>query len=355
MRHLYFLFIFLLSEMTCWAEPLKVGAILQTPFVIKYDTTHSGIAVELWDSIARGLNQTYSFVEYSEDKTEEAFDALKKGEIDVLIGALSITSSGLEKADFTLPYYVDKVVPIVSHDYFRNLYTLFEMMFISFGWILGLFFVLFILYLYSLWYYEQSSLVVLSKDYRKGIAYLFWKHVLTGRHADEIPKSLQGKILILFKVVLFYFAFTLLSATIISFLTVALSEWTDPIKSFSDLERRQVGAIAESRPFKIGKIRGLKMIPFSSIKEGIQALEGGQIGAFLSDFSLADGYLKEVGRNGVDISHFVLKQDLHSFAVKIGSPLLRKINEQMIQLRKNQIPTKICKGYLEKGVRDCDL
>lgn len=355
MRYLFFLFIFFVTESQSWGESLKVGAVLGTPFVIKYDTAHSGVAVELWDSIARGLNKSYTLVEYSEDQTKEAFEDLSTGKIDLLIGPLSVTQASLEQADFTLPFYVDKVVPIVTHDCFRNLCRLFEMMFVSFGWILGVFIILYALYLYFLWYYERDHMITLPEGYREGISHLFWKHLLIGRHTDEPPKSIQGKGLIVSKIILSYLLLTVLSGTLISFLTVALSEWADPIQSISDLEKRHVGAITDSRSFKIGKNLGIKMFPFGSVQEGIKALKSGQIGAFLSDLSLADAYLKDVGRKGVDISHFVLRQDLHAFATRPGSPLLRKINEEMVNLRKKGVPTKICKGYLEKGVKDCDL
>jgi len=355
MKYFFFLFIFFLTKTQCFGEPLKVGAVLGTPFVIKYDTAHSGIAVELWDSIARGLNESYTLIEYPEDQMKEAFDALSAGKVDLLIGALSVTQANLKQADFTLPFYVDKVVPIVAHDCFRNLYLLCEMMFVSFGWILGVFIILYALYLYFLWYYERDNILTIPNGYPEGVSYLFWKHMLIGRHADDIPKSPQGKGLIFSKIILSYLLLTLLSGTLISFLTVALSEWTDPIQNISDLERRHVGAIADSRPFKIAQNLGINMIPFDSLQEGVKALKGGEIGAFLSDLSLADAYLKDVGKRGVDMSHFVLRQDLHAFATRPGSSLLRKINQQMVNLRKTGVPEKICRGYLEKGVRDCDL
>ncbi len=355
MRYFFFLFVVFLAEISCYAAPLKVGAILDHPFIIKHDTEYSGIAVELWDAIAHGLNETYTLVEYPEEKTKEAFEALSRGDLDVLIGALSVTQDTLKHADFTLPFYADKIVPVVFHDSFQNLLTLFKMMFFSFGWIMGIFFVLYASYLYFLWYYERKHSLMIPDCCREGVSYLFWKHILIGRHTDDIPKTLPGKSLVFSKTILSYFILTLLSATLVSFLTVSLSSWSDPIQHVSDLEKRRMGAIADSRPFKMGSNLGFTIIPFASIKEGMRALREGEIDTFLSDFSLVDTYLKEVGRDKVNMSHFVLKQDLHAFATRPGNPLLRKINEQMVDLKKRRVPEKICKGYLEKGVRDCDL
>jgi|GEM_PF-4738117 len=355
MRYFLLLCIAFLTVATCYGVPLKVGAILDHPFVIKHDADYSGIAVELWDSIAQGLNETYTLVEYPEEKTKEAFEALSRGDLDVLIGALSVTAETLKYADFTLPFYADKIIPVVFHDWLQNLLALFKATFTSFGWIMGAFFLLYGFYLYFLWYYERSHSSTIPDCCREGVSYLFWKHLLIGRHTDDIPKTLPGKSLVFSKTILSYLILTLLSGTLISFLTVSLSTWSDPIQSLADLEKRRIGAIADSRPLKIANNLGLEVISFASIKEGAHALREGVIDAFLSDFSLADTYLKEMGRDRMSMSHFVLKQDLHAFATRPSDPLLRKINEQMVNLKKRRVQEKICKGYLEKGVKDCDL
>ncbi len=356
MRALFFLFIFCLITPSCWGEGLKVGAVKQTPFVVKTDGEHSGIAVDLWDSIAKELGEPYTLVEYSEEDMKNAFHALHRGDIDLLIGALPMTRSNLEMADFSIPFYVDKVVPIVMHDYTHNLVLVLKMMFFSFAWILGIFLTLYILYIYFLWYYEGEYISAIPKGSRhEGVFYLFWKDILIGRHGDEIPKTLQGKALIFLRLIFSYFLLALFTSLLISSLTVSLSKWTDPIQYISDLEGRKIGVLAGSKPSRRGEALGLKMESFKSMKAGITALEERKIGAFLADFSLADAYLRGKDREKVQISHFVLKEDLHAFATRPGNPLLRKINEQMLTLRKNGVTSKICKSYLEKGVKDCDL
>ncbi len=356
MRNFIFLITFFFFSMTkCWAEPLKVGVILGPPFVILEKNTYSGIAVELWDHIAQGLQEAYKYTEFSATEVEKALKSLNNKEIDVLIGPLSVTQANLYHADFSLPFYIDKIVPLVQQDYVHDLPKLLSSIFNSIGWIVAFFIILFAFYLWLLWYYERNHTETIPSSCRKGLTYLFWIHILLGWHSNEIPRSIPGKLLLLFKTTAFYIIFTLLGATQISFLTMTLMKWTDPIQDLSDLEKKRVGAVVESRPLKLGTNLGLRVVSYTSLEDGIKALEEKKIGAFLSDHSLADTYLKGSGKENINISHYVLKHDLYAFATRPNDPILRKINEQMVVLRKNEIPVRICKTHLEHGVKACEL
>jgi len=355
MKLLFFLCMtFLFSNMAHCDEPIKVGVLLGPPFVIKQETIYTGIAIELWTAITQNLKKTSIYVEFSCSKSEEAFEALEKGEIEVLIGPLSVTRKSLEAADFTLPYFIDKIVVLSSYEYFNSVFRFFKILIYSVGGIIFFFLFIFIIYIHLLWYFEHIHAKKMPKTYKEGVNYLFWTHIFIGRHED-LPVTWPGRLLLLFKMGSFYIMLIVLNATLISALTVSFSRWNDPIQNLSDLEMRRVGAVVNSRPLKVGKELGLKILPFGSIEEGIQALEGKQIGAFLADLSQADGYLKGKGRTDITLNHYELRHDLYSFATRLGNPLLKDINTQMVELRKNEVPQKICKGYLSKGVSNCEL
>ena len=86
-------------------RPLKVGLIVQPPFVIKNDLSYNGLAVDLWNEMAQGLKRSYEFVECPTHNLCEPFDTLQKGDIDVLLGPISITMDRYEKVDFTFPFF----------------------------------------------------------------------------------------------------------------------------------------------------------------------------------------------------------------------------------------------------------
>jgi len=357
MKFLVSLFVvFFLGTAAYCEEPLKVGIVVDSPFVIKKESVYSGIAIDLWGEIAKGLQRSSTFIEYSYESGEKPFEALEKGEIDVLIGPLSVTAYRYQKADYTLPFFIDKVIalsPTGFTNYIYNAFLFIKMLFITISGILFIFIVLFLLYIHILWYYERDYPGVIPRGYKEGILYLFWSHVIS-RSMRHLPRSLGGKVVLLFQRATFYIIVIILNAVMISFMTVALSQFASPIQSLSDLEKRKVGAKNRSKPFKAGIYAGLRVIPFESLQEGVNALEKGEIQAFLEDSTVAEGYLTENPQVSVSTSAFELRQDPYAFATPIASPLIREINSQLLRLRILEIPQKICKGYL-KSAKSCDL
>jgi len=355
MRYVLILTIMLVAGFKAQAlQPIKVGVIEGAPFAIKSGSTYSGIAVDLWNEIALGLRRSYIIQEPSYTNWDKPFEDLINGRVDVIIGPTSVTADRYMKGDFTLPYFIDKVIAVTPSDYFHNTFRLIRIFFLSVGSLLLSIFILFAIYIHLLWYYERTHTPKVPKSYKSGVPYLFWIHVLSGHH-DEVPKSTQGKLLMLFQRGSFYIILIMLNATMISFLTISLQQYSSPIQSLSDLERVKVGATKSSRSLNTAASLGIRAMPFNSIKDGIKALEGRQISAFLTDLSLADSYLRENNITNLSLSHFTLKFDLYVFITRKGSPLIREINEQMLILRTKGIPEKICKSYLTKGVQNCDL
>jgi len=346
--------IFFLGTAAYGDKPLRVGVVVDPPFVIKTDVGYTGIAIDLWNEIAQGLRQKFTFVERCCADTDAPFEAFEKNEVDVLIGSLSITQDRYKKADFTLPIFIDKVVALSSFDCFHSALSFLRIVFISIGWIIAIFISLFMLYIHLLWYYEKSYTRNFPTTYKAGISHLFWAHVLSGHHT-EIPKSKGGKIVILCHKTFFYFIIVILNATLISVLTVSLSHYAQPIQSLGDLEKHKVGAIKNSKAFNVGEHFGVKLTSFSSLEEGIKAVQEGKVYAFLAELADAEYYLKKHEITHLNASHFDLNHDLYAFAVTVGSPLLREINLQILQLRERDIPQKICKAYFSTGAKNCRL
>ena len=354
MRFLFsLLLIFFMGTVGYCDEPLKVGVVVNPPFVIKNGAVYTGIAIDLWEEIAQGLGTSYVFIEHPSG-SDKPFNSLQKSELDVLVGSLSITLDRHQEADFTLPFFMDKIIAITSLDYMHNIFFFIKMFFFSAGGIIGVFILLFVVYINLLWYYERFHTKNFPSSYKKGVSYLFWTHVVSGRHL-EVPKSFAGRFLILFHKSVFYFILVILNATFISFMTVTLVKYATSIHSLADLEKEKVGALKESKSFRAGTSLGLRVVSFESLEEGVKALEEGHLGAFLEDFSTAETFLKDNPKVRLNITPVELKRDPYVFATPKGSPLLRDINTQILKLRIKEIPQKICKVYLPKSVKNCDF
>lgn len=83
-------------------KPLRVGVFLEPPFVMNTPNGLGGFAFDLWSKIATTLGWTCDYQVVP--SIAELLDRLNKGELDVGVSDLSITSERLKLVDFTQPY-----------------------------------------------------------------------------------------------------------------------------------------------------------------------------------------------------------------------------------------------------------
>ncbi|MBK7056825.1 MAG: transporter substrate-binding domain-containing protein [Leptospiraceae bacterium] len=95
------LFIFLLFlSFNLIGDSLRVGISGSSPFRIS-DEKVSGISLDIWQEISDREKFKFSLKEY--DTIANLIDAVNKGEVDVGIGPISITSARIEKVSFMQP------------------------------------------------------------------------------------------------------------------------------------------------------------------------------------------------------------------------------------------------------------
>ena len=86
---------------------MRVGIIStgSIPFVIRNGEKYSGIAVEIWEKIAKKLNIKFDYVEIPNDE-DLAIQKIKSRDIDILIGPYSISEKRYKDVNFTIPFYM---------------------------------------------------------------------------------------------------------------------------------------------------------------------------------------------------------------------------------------------------------
>ncbi len=85
------------------AEPLSVGIRVIPPFIMSGAGGYRGFSVDLWDEIAQRLELDATFTE--RPNVRELLDAVRSGDADVGIAAISITEEREETLDFSIPMF----------------------------------------------------------------------------------------------------------------------------------------------------------------------------------------------------------------------------------------------------------
>lgn len=90
-----------LNAQATQTSALRVGVTGGEPFV--FTESDKGISVEIWDKIADKQSWEYNYLVF--ENVEDALSALSKGELDLVVGPISITAKRLETMRFSQPFY----------------------------------------------------------------------------------------------------------------------------------------------------------------------------------------------------------------------------------------------------------
>src|SRR5699024_6990263 len=90
---------------TASMDTLIVGVAGSQPFVMQNEkgVRPEGISVDIWEDVADKANWDYRYKSF--ESVDQALYAVERGDIDVVVGPVSITSDRMEHLDFSQPFF----------------------------------------------------------------------------------------------------------------------------------------------------------------------------------------------------------------------------------------------------------
>jgi ABC-type amino acid transport substrate-binding protein len=86
------------------ARAMVVGTKPSPPFVVKQpDGTWGGLAIDLWKLVAADMGVRVTMRPF--EQVQALLDAVERGEVDVAVGAITVTADRERSLDFTMPIY----------------------------------------------------------------------------------------------------------------------------------------------------------------------------------------------------------------------------------------------------------
>lgn len=344
MRALVLLFAFLFSPtLFAQGEPepsptampkLKVGVFDRPPLAIKEEDGHwTGLGVELWEKIARSLNIPFDYVEVPFD---EIVPLLMEERIDLVVGEVGVSAEREQLIDFTQPFLISPTAVALSK---RAQSPEWEAVFQQLNrhgvWKVILIMLLTLLvFSLALWFFERH----VQKGHFggkpiHGLGSAIWFSAVTMTtvgYGDKTPQTPAGRFLAflwMFFGLLIVSAFT---GAVASSLT--LSGIQANVSRVSDLVRFQNGVLQGSIGEEILQGLGVPAQRFDTVQDGLRALQGGEISAFVSN----DATLRYLNDRqfGSQFDVIPLPSTHVSFAMAVRPefPLLQKINVDLIRI-----------------------
>lgn len=312
---------------------LRVGVVIAPPFVEQgKGGALQGVAVDVWRELAHNLDWLWHAKVYD---LEGLLTALRNGDIDVGVTALSITPEREDAMDFSQPFYYTGLGIAVQSGrstdmagwIVRRFFSTKVMVYI--GSLLGLLLVVGTL----VWLLERRRNPGNFRPGGKGIGDGMWWSAVTMTsvgYGDATPKTLAGRAVALvwmFASVALLASFT---AGITSLLTV--ESMGGRVQGYDDLHKVRTGVLADSAADEELTAAHIGVMRYSSLEEGLAALAGDELDAFVHDQPLLH-YIQHRDYPGrIRVLPEFFDPQLYGFAFPRGSDLRKGVNVSMLRL-----------------------
>lgn len=331
------------------SSQLVVGLAGNEPFVFEKNTSSKGIAVEIWEEMAERKSWDYQYKVF--DTVEDALYALNQGDLDLVVGPISITSQRLEYIRFSQPFY-NSSLAIASRMDELSLWQKFKPLFSANLLIaVGIFLIILAIVGSLLWLAERKkSSDQFSSKPAEGIGTGMWLAIVTMStvgYGDRAPVTLWGRIIAGSWMVISIIFATSMVAGIASTLTLS-SLGTSTVSNVEELSGRKVSTIDASPSEAFAKEYKAKVIGTPNLKDAMEKLKNEEVDAVIYDRPQLLYYMK----NHKDDNLFIAKAEYYKqgygFAFPTDSKLIYEANRALLELAENQEISNIVHHYLEK-------
>ena len=327
---------------------LVVGVMVSPPVFMKTaDNQWEGFGAGLWQAVAQRIGFSYEFREFN--SIESLMDALEKKEID-LIPTLVVQDRLVSIMDFSQSYLksgLSIAVPEEGVDYrwFRIIEGVFSPHVLK---AIGLLFLMSLIFGVIVWLFErQRNSEMFGDGYVKGIGHGIWWAMVTMTtvgYGDKAPKTMGGRIFALIWMIFSVVFIASFTASITTQLTI--SELRGKVRGFNDLYHARVGSIAGSAGLNFLIKKGVAVIPFKSIQEGLQAVADHQVDAFVQDEKMLGFNIKREFPGRLHVVGGTFDEYFVSIALQQDSPLRKPINKALLKLMKTESWDELLNRYI---------
>lgn len=326
---------------------LTVGIAGSEPFV--FNGKDKGIALEIWEKIAKKESWNYKYVPF--ENVNDALHQLNKGDLDLVVGPISITSQRVENMRFSQPFY-NSSISIISRIEKQSLWQKIKPLF-SFKLIMAVLIFLIILSIVGTFFWlaeRKKSPEQFPKEPLEGIGTGMWLAIVTMSttgYGDKAPITLLGRIIAgAWMVISIVFA-TSLVAGIASTLTMT-SLGSTTISTIEQLSGRKAATISTSPSEEFLKKSKIEVVNENNLEEAIAKLKNKEVDAVVYDRPQLLYFLKNHTNENLHISKAEYYKQGYGFAFPLNSHLILDVNRALLELAENQELNRIIHYYIQK-------
>lgn len=351
LRILIVLWLALLGLNATAAQPgdpvLRVGITEVPPFVIKEpDGSWRGISIDLCNTIAS--NAGYRF-ELLPMPFERLLPGIEEGQLDVVVGALTMTAEREERFDFTHPFYrTGLAIGLPRYGEGSGLGVLKGLLSWQFlSLIFGLA-VLLMLVGAVLWLFERrNNQEQFGGSPAQGMGSGFWWAAVTMTtvgYGDKAPVTLGGRMVGLVWMFAGLIMVSTFTAAVASMLTVGNLQ--GGIQGPEDLRRAHVASVEKTSGALYLESQRIRHSNYPNLMEAMLAVQQGDAEAVVYDLPIMQYRNGEMGGGGLRLLSGTFENQSYAFALASGSPYRERLNLELLRAVSGDDWIKVQRLYL---------
>jgi ABC-type amino acid transport substrate-binding protein len=309
---------------------LRIATASVAPFVLPKTTLPEGFSIDLWNEVARRMGVQSSWTRLTTQA--ELLDAVKRGDADLAIAAITMTPEGENIVDFSLPYF-DSGLQIMVRARNENTFmaSLRTIPWLAIGQLLAITVVIVFLLANVVWLLERRRDEAFRKPYWRAIGEGLWVTMLiiaTGEHGEREAASVWKRVLVPVMWLIGVVLIAQLTATVTSSQTVARLE--SNIRGPDDLPGKTIGSVPGTVAADYLTQRGLPFASVTSADQGMRMLLQGDVQAIVFDSPTLQYWAARSGKGVLAVVGPIFRPEKYGIAVANGSALRKPINEALL-------------------------
>jgi polar amino acid transport system substrate-binding protein len=307
-------------------EEVAIGIRVAPPFVIQdEDGNYNGLTIALWEQIAEQLNIDFRYVEHD---IQGLIDGAADGSLYASASALTITSDREEIVDFTHPFFVTGLGIAVSYQPAGIWQSFMGMFSFDFLWVILLLLLLLLFWGGLVWIFERhENQEEFGGSASEGIGSGFWWAAVTMTtvgYGDKSPRTTGGRVVGFIWMFTAIIVISFFTASIASSLTV--TQLDSRVSGPEDLPFVRVGTLEHSATMDFLDDERIRANAYSTIQEGLTAVEENEIDAFVHDAPIIQYYSQLNFRNKVRVLPNTFNDQYYGIAMPLGADYRNEMN-----------------------------
>lgn len=326
--------------------PLKVGITEVPPFVMKTDDGRwEGISIELWEDVAAGMNREYELLPM---KFSELLDAVEIGDVDVAVGALTMTAERDTRFNFSYPFFqtgLSIAIPNApEHNLLASLKAFVSWQFLSAVLALA---ALLLVAGFLLWLAERRrNPEQFGGSAAQGIGASFWWAAVTMTtvgYGDKAPTSFVGRIIGL----IWMFAGMIMVASFTAAITTSLTvnNLRVGIQGVNDLPGKLVATIDETASQRYLEEQRIRYQVYPDLISAMTSVIEGKTDAIVYDRALMQYRNLQLGQQ-LTVLPGVFAKQLYALGMPNSSPFRAQISQEVLRVTEDSNWADVRTNYL---------